>query len=316
MFPRFVAFVAIALLFAAGCGGDNDGVIKTGPGIPSGDLISSTGCKTLETIPPLDITPVTSDCIMHRWDGVGTLNITHVNAAFNCCPGDLSATITVEDGLILIVEAESQPACHCLCLYDVEYEITDLPPGEYTIRIAELYTIESDPALEVDVNLYTRPSGVTCLDRDHYPWDIGVIQDNPYGLLLNASDCKDFVDNGAIEVIPSTKDCVDYDFDGESTLRLTHLNAGFNCCPVIDPVITIAKNIIRIEENEVEGLCDCSCLFDLDYEIRNLQPGEYIIQVYEPYVKEGDPKLEFTVDLKSAPLGTYCVDRSEYPWGM
>jgi hypothetical protein len=81
-------------------------------------------------------------------------------------------------------------------------------------------------------------------------------------------------------------------------------------------VITVAKNIIRIEENELEGLCDCDCLFDLDYEIRNLDPGTYVIQVIEPYLEEGDEKLEFEVDLISAPTGAYCVDRSHYPWGM
>lgn len=167
-----VAFAAGALLFAAGCGSDNDGVTDTGPRIPSGNLIGSTGCKTLEPIPPLDVTPVTSDCIMHRWDGVGTLRITHVNAGFNCCPGDLSASITVEDGLILIVETEAEAACHCLCLYDLEYEITDLTPGTYTIRFVEPYIDEADEILEVTVDLYMRPSGITCVDRDYYPWNI------------------------------------------------------------------------------------------------------------------------------------------------
>ncbi len=311
-----VTFVSMALLFAAGCGDTDNGVTNTQTGTPTGNLISSTGCKYLDVDRTLDVYPVTSDCIMHRWDGLGTLRITHVNAGFNCCPGDLSATISVEDGLILIVEAESEASCHCLCLYDVEYEITDLTPGEYTIRFVELYTDETDEVLEVTVNLYTQPSGVNCLDRDYYPWDAGVVREDPYGVLLNASGCKDFVDNGAIDNTPSTKDCIDYNYDGESVLLLTHLNAGFNCCPVLDPVITISKNLIRIEEKEVEGLCDCLCLFDLDYEIRNLKPGEYIIQVFEPYIREGDPKLEFTIDLTSTPAGTYCVERSHYPWNM
>jgi hypothetical protein len=311
-----LAVIAVALVISAGCSDKDDGVTNTTPTLPSGSLVGTVGCKTLEMDSPLDIVPVTSDCIMHRWDGLGTLRITHVNAGFNCCPGELSATITVEDGLILIEEAESEAACRCLCLFDMEYEITDLPPGEYTIRIVGLYTDEADSDLEVTVNLYTKPSGVTCVDRDYYPWDGGLVSESPYGVLVNMTDCKDFVDNGAIDVTPSNQDCVDYTYNDAGVLLLTHINAGFNCCPVINPVVTIAKNIITIEEIETEGLCDCSCLFDLDYEIRNLDPGTYFVRVIEPYLEAGDAKLEFTIDLETAPTGTYCVDRAHYPWGM
>jgi hypothetical protein len=94
------------------------------------------------------------------------------------------------------------------------------------------------------------------------------------------------------------------------------VNAGFHCCPEIAADITIENNIITIEEIEISGECYCLCLFDVDYEIRNLLPGEYTIIVTEPYVQEGDEILEFTVDLASSPSGSHCVYRDYYPWGF
>jgi hypothetical protein len=111
---------------------------------------------------------------------------------------------------------------------------------------------------------------------------------------------------------------MEYTYDGESTLLLKHINAGFNCCPdEIIANITIEGNLITIEEDESleSGGCDCICLFDLDLEITNLQPGEYTIKVIELYVFPDDEPLEFTVDLSSSPSGIYCVERTIYPWG-
>ena len=154
------------------------------------------------------------------------------------------------------------------------------------------------------------------MNRDYYPWHESVVRNGPFGFLVDATGCKEFSNEGAIDSTPPTQDCIDYHYNGEEVLLLTHLNAGFNCCPVIDPEITIANNIIRIEETEVEGLCDCLCLFDLEYEIRNLPAGTYAIVVVEPYVREGDEKLVFTVDLTAAPSGSHCVERTHYPWGL
>jgi hypothetical protein len=131
------------------------------------------------------------------------------------------------------------------------------------------------------------------------------------GKLINYTGCIEFQGYGA----PSDKDCIEYEYDGEDVLLLTHVNAGFNCCPEITADITIVDNIITIEEIEISGDCDCLCLFDVYYEIINLEPGEYTILVVEPYLHEDEEILEFTVDLSSSTSGSYCVDRYHYPWG-
>ena len=138
----------------------------------------------------------------------------------------------------------------------------------------------------------------------------------PIGILLNYEGCKEFPKGASMDGTPPDQDCIEYQYDGSNVLLLKHINAGFNCCPEITTDITIEDNVITIEEIELSGDCDCLCLFDLDYEIRNLQPGEYTIRVIEPYVPEGEEILEFTVDLVSSPSGSYCVYRDFYPWGI
>ena len=73
---------------------------------------------------------------------------------------------------------------------------------------------------------------------------------------------------------------------------------------------------IRIKEKESSSLCDCNCLYDLDYEFTGVAPGITRISVVGPYQPEGDPPLEFLVDLGGAASGSYCVERTRYPWSI
>ncbi len=134
---------------------------------------------------------------------------------------------------------------------------------------------------------------------------------NPSGKLVNHSDCKEADSDQS-----SSMDCVEYQYDGESELLLKHVNAGFNCCPEITANIGFSNSTITIDEIEISGLCDCLCLFDLYYEIQNITPGKYTIQISEPYVGPDDEKLTFSVNLTSETTGSYCVERYRYPWGQ
>ena len=133
----------------------------------------------------------------------------------------------------------------------------------------------------------------------------------PWGNLTNQTTC---LDNNTSKT-PPTQDCIKYQYDGRQNLTLVHNNAGFNCCPEIVTNVTIKNSIITIKEVEISGLCDCSCLFDLNYLIINLPPAIYTITVEEPYVKPEEPKLEFLVDLTDSLTGNFCAERYNYPWG-
>ncbi len=112
-----------------------------------------------------------SDCIEYHYDGQKTLTINHINAAFNCCPGDISANVNYTGNLITIVENETQSGCYCQCLYDVQYEVSNLPPGKYRIRFIEPYAATGDQPLDFTITLTTSSETVTkCVERSNYPW--------------------------------------------------------------------------------------------------------------------------------------------------
>ena len=144
------------------------------PNPPTGVIVNYDGCKEFAKGTPGDDTPPDQDCIEYQYDGVSVLLLKHVNAGFNCCPDEILADITIEDNVITIDEDESLESggCYCLCLFDVDYQISNLPPGEYTIRINGLYLEEGDEILQFTVDLASSPSGSFCVYRDHYPWGI------------------------------------------------------------------------------------------------------------------------------------------------
>ena len=143
----------------------------------------------------------------------------------------------------------------------------------------------------------------------------------PTGRLTGSSDCKVHPagkgEAGAsADNTPPDQDCLEYEYDGVSILRLKHVNAGFNCCP---DSFTAAFEFDgqQITITEVEWLrapCDCLCLYDLDLRITGLPAGTWTIKVVEPYLWPEAEPLEFTVDLVASPSGEYCVTRDRYPW--
>lgn len=138
----------------------------------------------------------------------------------------------------------------------------------------------------------------------------------PYIFVGDYGGCKSF-EKGAKDMVPPDQDCIDYNYDGQSVLSINHINAGFNCCPEeLLAEFEIENGVITITESENldNGGCYCLCLFDFDYEIRNLPPGRYTIRVIGMYLGDDDP-IEFTVDLPAEPYsGQYCVYRDHYPW--
>lgn len=142
----------------------------------------------------------------------------------------------------------------------------------------------------------------------------GVGPQKPFGILLHHSDCKTNAESGpAAEAHPNT-DCVEWSYSQDGTLALRHVNAGFNCCPfMITADFTITEDEITIVEHEARAQCRCLCLYDIDYKIVQLPAGIYTIRFIEPYLL-GDPALSVRVGLSSNPAGSFCVDRTHYPW--
>ncbi len=136
------------------------------------------------------------------------------------------------------------------------------------------------------------------------------------GSVTDHSGCLDFGLAKAVASAPPDQGCVEYEYSN-NTLVLTHANAGLNCCPIIVADIRVIGSDIIIEEiDSVIAPCDCNCLFDINYVINNLPPGEYTLRVIEPYLHPEDTPLEFLIDLSEPTSGVHCEKRTHYPWAV
>lgn len=139
--------------------------------------------------------------------------------------------------------------------------------------------------------------------------------DNFSGELQKYGLCKEFTYVKSGYEYGPDNDCIVYNYQEDSTLKIKHINAGFNCCPEqIIAEVLFRNDSILIIENEINGFCDCYCLYDLLYEVKGLLPGKYVISVSELLLMPGSEKLEFEMDLSQVLNGSYCITRNNYPW--
>jgi len=136
------------------------------------------------------------------------------------------------------------------------------------------------------------------------------------GSITYQSDCKSFKSSLTFDQ-EDDESCIEYDYDAKSKiLILKHINTGFNCCPEeITTEVKLIENTIQVFENEKEALCGCNCLFDIEIEITGIDSDIYYLKIIEPYCGDQE-KLEFEIDLRESGSGSYCVERTKYPWGV
>ncbi|MBU8934525.1 MAG: hypothetical protein KOO62_11025 [candidate division Zixibacteria bacterium] len=309
MVPTLVVgmlILAVVVILAFGC----DNSTKSSGTQTTAVMVGHSGCGDPAMIVRLGF-PLDQDCVVYEYDGNGTLLLTHYNAGFNCCT-DLAADINISNNVITITETESGDYCHCLCLYDVDYAVNDLPAGEYTVKFVGLYQPPGDDTLSVSLVFDTAMSGEYCVDRSTYPWSVDI---NPTGALTDSSQCKDYAVRKQAYDTLADKTCFQWSYDSH-TLTLWHFNAVLNCCPVFVADVSIEGGDIVIEEIDslFNGGCDCICPFDMKFEIINLAVGEYTITFLEPYLTPGNDTLRHTINLYFEPEGMFCVSRPNLPF--
>ncbi len=183
-------------------------------------------------------------------------------------------------------------------------------PGEADVDLSG----GTDPvAMDIDMGDLTVLLDHLFISLNPLPWCPGGPPD-PSGQMIGNTGCKDFPESKSTP--PGREDCIAWQYDEtEGTLALTHINAGFNCCPWLAPEITIEGDVITIDEISLEDSCYCLCLFDIEYEIVNLPAGEYRVVVIEYLAPAGEyEQLDFRVDFTATPSGSECVWREHYPW--
>jgi len=292
-------------------------VFKGGPAPCPSFTGAMTGYGTCKTFDAKDPIPPTQDCVVYSYDGQGVLSLTHVNASFNCCPEQLLADIVIEDNVITITEYETleNGGCDCMCLFDVDYEFVDIPPGDYTIRVVEYVSQWGDTLQSMVTLLPEVTEGQFCVEWGIYPWlDFSV---DPVGTLTDSVGCHVYTKDALVDLVPPTQSCIEFSYDLSSgILTLWHRNAGFNCCPIAINVSTaLDGNTLIVTEREQESMCSCMCLFDIEITVGNMVRGIYKIRLDEEYLNPNDPGLEFNLDLMEDIAGSICVDRAYYPWG-
>ena len=135
--------------------------------------------------------------------------------------------------------------------------------------------------------------------------------------LVHHSPCKGSKSTYQIADIPSSQSCLEYSYDAANkVLRLKHINAGFNCCP--DSLychVAFNQDTIIISEFEESALCNCDCLFDLEFEVSGVEMQPCQLKLIEPYASDQD-KIVFGINLIIDQEGTFCVFRTQYPWNI
>ncbi len=106
--------------------------------------------------------PSDLDCVEYSYVEPGTLLLHHINAGFNCCPGELSGEVDITADSVIITEWESEYGCRCECPYDLEYKVLHLPPGLYHIHLIDVSHGGYLEGLQFDVDLNLPVSGIYC----------------------------------------------------------------------------------------------------------------------------------------------------------
>ncbi len=167
----------------------------------------------------------------------------HRNAYYNCGLAYL-VDYEVSDFTIRATEADTGMPADCICYFNLKSVLYDLPDGEYTVTLVDIYGVEIG-------------------------WDTVVI-DGENGLTgYEQSDCYQDP-TGTIEYTYT---------DGELTLE--HHDAFYNC--VAEMIIQFEQdgNVLRFYERNIsEEAVYCLCYFELDATVDGIDPGEYIVEVW------------------------------------
>jgi len=109
------------------------------------------------------------------------------------------------------------------------------------------------------------------------------------------SDCGGFKSTSIIAAKEETEKLV-IRAEADGYYKFEHTNVSFNCClPAgLSANLTLSDDTLFLNEWETEpGNCRCMCLYDLRYEIKNLEEGNYVLCLMKDSVTRGALSLFF-----------------------
>ena len=87
------------------------------------------------------------------------LLINHINAMFNCEPGQITVTINVSSNEISMDENESSSLANCICPYDIDFKVGPLQYGTYNLKFKRAgftfkeYTLDFKRSTDIKIDL-------------------------------------------------------------------------------------------------------------------------------------------------------------------
>ena len=176
------------------------------------------------------------------------LLVHHDGAYYQCCLDYVVEFVMTEDNVITGFESDTGALCDCYCSFHLISTIQGLAAGHYTVV---LIGIEGDT---VGVDTTTIPDGPGLID---------------YG------------DSGCLPETRETDPNVSYSYDN-GTLTLEHVNAYLNCGAVVAVEFAAVADTIRFFELNVSDTAEyCMCYFDIWAEAGGINPGDYVLEVYQ-----------------------------------
>ena len=129
--------------------------------VQSINSVQSSDCKNFSK-ESFSVYSTDQECIEYEYVMRSALEIKHISARFNCCPGEFIFESRIKGDSILVKESTTERNCLCTCPYDLEYRIENITPGKYIFKIDRKYP-EGYEKLIFEMNLTEQTSGVFCI---------------------------------------------------------------------------------------------------------------------------------------------------------
>jgi hypothetical protein len=192
----------------------------------------------------------------------GTLHALHRNATYWCAQQDIEVSMSLQGNVLRLTEREIEPEpTDCLCCYDVESTVVDLPPGPYTVEYCWLD--------------YESGWEELC-----HTTEVVIPEPEPQVGSYSDSGCLTAPNDRGIACGEDQEDQVEFT-PGPSSLYVLHRNAVYNCCPDdIVITLTVEGSVLRLREEEVLTMpCWCLCCYDVEATLIDLAPGAYTAEL-------------------------------------
>jgi len=87
------------------------------------------------------------------------LLVNHINAMFNCQPGQITVAVSFSSNEITMDENESSSLADCICPYDIDFKIGPLQYGTYILKFKRAgflfkeYTLHFKKSTDIKIDL-------------------------------------------------------------------------------------------------------------------------------------------------------------------